>query len=263
MSDRRLISIITIIISFLILDDLLGNLLIFQNSIPATIALINGRIKVGLETEDWEILATAKNLLKISRRDLGYAISQNMSGGTTVSGTMTVAHKMGIEIFATGGIGGVHRGVEETGDVSADLIELSRTPVTVFSSGVKSILDIPRTLEYLESMGVLVGVYKGDHGQFPAFYTRTSGQDSVYNFDTIEAMVKLLEANRLLGEQAGVLIGVPIPTESALDKALIDAAIERSLAAAKEKGIRGKAVTPFLLGAVLEATKGKSLTASE
>lgn len=225
--------------------------------------MINGRIKVGLETEDWEILAKAKNLLKISRRDLGYAISQNMSGGTTVSGTMTVAHKMGIEIFATGGIGGVHRGVEETGDVSADLIELSRTPVTVFSSGVKSILDIPRTLEYLESMGVLVGVYKGDQGQFPAFYTRTSGQDSVYNFDTIEGIVKLLEANRLLGEQAGVLIGVPIPTESALDKALIDAAIERSLAAAKEKGIRGKAVTPFLLGAVLEATKGKSLTASE
>lgn len=176
---------------------------------------------------------------------------------------MTVAHKMGIEIFATGGIGGVHRGVEETGDVSADLIELSRTPVTVFSSGVKSILDIPRTLEYLESMGVLVGVYKGDQGQFPAFYTRTSGQDSVYDFDTIEGIVKLLEANRLLGEQAGVLIGVPIPTESALDKALIDAAIERSLAAAKEKGIRGKAVTPFLLGAVLEATKGKSLTASE
>lgn len=225
--------------------------------------MINGRIKVGLETEDWEILAKAKNLLKISRRDLGYAISQNMSGGTTVSGTMTVAHKMGIEIFATGGIGGVHRGVEETGDVSADLIELSRTPVTVFSSGVKSILDIPRTLEYLESMGVLVGVYKGDQGQFPAFYTRTSGQDSVYNFDTIEGIVKLLEANRLLGEQAGVLIGVPIPTESALDKALIDAAIERSLAAAKEKGIRGKAVTPFLLGAVLEATKGKSLKASE
>lgn len=225
--------------------------------------MINGRIKVGLETEDWEILAKAKNLLKISRRDLGYAISQNMSGGTTVSGTMTVAHKMGIEIFATGGIGGVHRGVEETGDVSADLIELSRTPVTVFSSGVKSILDIPRTLEYLESMGVLVGVYKGDQGQFPAFYTRTSGQDSVYDFDTIEGIVKLLEANRLLGEQAGVLIGVPIPTESALDKALIDAAIERSLAAAKEKGIRGKAVTPFLLGAVLEATKGKSLKASE
>lgn len=235
----------------------------FQQSIPATIALINGRIKVGLDDKDWEILATAQDLLKISRRDLGYAISQNRSGGTTVSGTMTVAHKMGIDIFATGGIGGVHRGAEETGDVSADLIELSRTPVTVFSSGVKSILDIPRTLEYLESMGVLVGVYQGDKGQFPAFYTRTSGQDSVYNFETIDRIVQLLAANRLLGEQAGVLIGVPIPKESELNKAEIDLAIEGALRAAKEKGIRGKAVTPFLLGAVLDATKGNSLIASE
>lgn len=225
---------------------------------------MNGRIKVGLEAEDWDVLSSSKNLLKISRRDLGYAISQGASGGTTVAGTMTVAHKMGIEIFATGGIGGVHRGVEETGDVSADLIELSRTPVTVFSSGVKSILDIPRTLEYLEAMGVLVGVYKGDNGQFPAFYTRTSGgEDSVYNFGSIEEIVRLLEANRVLGEKAGTLIGVPIPKESELNKAEIDAAIETALRLAKEKGIRGKAVTPFLLSAVYAATKGASLTASK
>lgn len=230
---------------------------------PATIALVNGRVKVGLGAEDWDVLSSAKNLLKISRRDLGYAISQNLSGGTTVAGTMAVAHKMGIQIFATGGIGGVHRGVEETGDVSADLIELSRTPVTVFSSGVKSILDIPRTLEYLESMGVIVGVYKGDNGQFPAFYTRSSGEDSVYNFETIESIVRLLQANQMLGEKAGTLIGVPIPKENELDKAEIDTAIERALRLAKEKGIKGKAVTPFLLGAVLTATKGHSLDASE
>lgn len=180
-----------------------------------------------------------------------------------MAGTMTVAHKMGIEIFATGGIGGVHRGVEETGDVSADLIELSRTPVTVFSSGVKSILDIPRTLEYLEAMGVLVGVYQGDNGQFPAFYTRTSGEDSVYNFGSIEEIVRLLGANRVLGEKAGTLIGVPIPKESELNKAEIDAAIDTALRSAKEQGIRGKAVTPFLLSAVYAATKGSSLTASK
>lgn len=218
---------------------------------------------MGLEDADWEILAKAKNLIKISRRDLGYAISQNMSGGTTVAGTMSVAHKMGIDIFATGGIGGVHRGVEETGDVSADLIELSRTPVTVFSSGVKSILDIPRTLEYLESVGVMVGVFKGDNGQFPAFYTRSSGQDSVYNFESIGHIVKLLEAHRALEEKAGILIGVPIPKENELKKSEIDAAIERALSAAKEKGISGKAVTPFLLGTVLKATSGESLIASK
>lgn len=235
----------------------------FQNSVPATIALINGRVKVGLGPEDWQVLANAKNLLKISRRDMAYAISQKMSGGTTVSGTMTVCQKMGIDIFATGGIGGVHRGVEETGDVSADLIELSRTPVTVFSSGVKSILDIPRTLEYLESMGVLVGVYQGDNGQFPAFYTRTSGQDCVYNFQSVEEITALISTHQLLGEQSGILIGVPIPRENELNKDDIDAAIEAALAEARRKGIRGKAVTPFILGAVLQATSGKSLFASK
>lgn len=236
-----------------------------ENAVPATIALVNGRIKVGLDADDWQVLGSApqKNLLKISRRDLGYAISRNLSGGTTVSGTMTVAAMTGIRIFATGGIGGVHRGVEETHDVSADLIELSRTPVMVFSSGVKSILDIPRTLEYLETMGVLVGVYRGDNGQFPAFYTRNSGQDAHYKFESIEEIVKLLKANLLLGERAGVLIGVPIPQESELNKLEIEAAIEEALQDAKQQRIKGKAVTPFLLGAVLKATKGKSLTASE
>lgn len=218
---------------------------------------------MGLEDKDWELLASAKNLLKVSRRDMAYAVSQGFSGGTTVAGTMAIAHKVGIDIFATGGIGGVHRGVEETGDISADLIELSRTPVAVFSSGVKSILDIPRTLEYLESMGVMVGVFQGDNGQFPSFYTRSSGQNSVYNFQSVEDIVALLEATKALGEQSGTLIGVPIPRENELDKDEIDAAIERALGAATEKGIRGKAVTPFLLAAVLEATKGKSLIASK
>lgn len=236
-----------------------------EKAVPATIALVNGRIKVGLQAEDWQVLGSTapKNLFKISRRDLGYAISRNLSGGTTVSGTMTIAHKAGIRIFATGGIGGVHRGVEDTHDVSADLIELSRTPVMVFSSGIKSILDIPRTLEYLETLGVLVGVYRGDNGQFPAFYTRTSGQDALYNFESVKEIVELLKANQILGEQAGVLIGVPIPKESELNKLEIEAAIEQALQTAMELEIKGKAVTPFLLGAVLKATKGKSLIASE
>lgn len=176
---------------------------------------------------------------------------------------MAIAHKTGIKIFATGGIGGVHRGVEETGDVSADLIELSRTPVAVFSSGVKSILDIPRTLEHLESLGVLVGVYQGDNGQFPAFYTRSSGVDALYNFNSVDEIAQLIKANLILGETGGVLVGVPIPRESELNKEEIDKAIEAALSAAKVKGIQGKAVTPFLLGAVLESTKGKSLIASK
>lgn len=218
---------------------------------------------MGLESHEWEQLGSAKGLIKLSRRDLAYAVSQNKSGGTTVAGTMSIAHKVGINIFATGGIGGVHRDVESSMDISADLLELSRTPVNVFSSGVKSILDIPRTLEYLETMGVTVGVYQGDDGQFPAFYTRTSGEKSAYNFKTIEQIVRLLEVNQSLGEQAGTLIGVPLPREYELNKREIDAAIEEALALAKDRGIRGKAVTPFLLEHVLKASHGKSLVASE
>ncbi len=194
----------------------------FKKAVPATIAIINGKIKVGLNNDEILILADTENkrrplTFKTSRRDMSYIVSQKMNGGTTVAGTLICAKMVGIKVFATGGIGGVHRGFEKTFDISADLVELGRSPVTVVSSGVKSILDIPKTLEYLETQGVFVGTYKATDHNFPAFYTRTSGIKVQYNFERTSDIARLIQASHQLNLGTGILIAVPVPEEFAMD----------------------------------------------
>lgn len=231
---------------------------------PATIACIDGRLKVGLTHKDIVSLAkmNKKDVVKTSRRDLAYVVSNGKYGGTTVAATMIIAHMAGIKIFATGGVGGVHRNGHITMDVSADLMELGRTPITVVSSGVKSILDIPRTLEFLETQGVCVAALHSDDGIFPDFYTRDSGCASPYTLDSTKQAAKLINALNQLHMQSGILIAVPIPQEHAADKSLITEAIDRASKDAAEKGIMGKDVTPFLLAAVAKITGGSSLQAN-
>uniref|UniRef100_A0A8D8DXX4 Pseudouridine-5'-phosphate glycosidase n=1 Tax=Culex pipiens TaxID=7175 RepID=A0A8D8DXX4_CULPI len=229
-----------------------------KGAIPATIAIVDGRIKVGTTADQLARLAQS-DTIKTSRRDLAYVLGKGLSGGTTVAGTLLVADMVGIRVFATGGIGGVHRGGEDSLDVSADLVELGRTPVAVVSSGVKSILDIPRTLEYLETQGVCVASYGSPERDFPAFYTRRSGSKAVYNFDSAAEAANAISVNGALGLRSGFLIGVPIPAEHALDQALMDGAIAEALAEATRQNIGGKEVTPFILAAVSKITAGKSL----
>ncbi|XP_054283988.1 uncharacterized protein LOC129000928 [Macrosteles quadrilineatus] len=233
-----------------------------QGAVPATIAIINGRIKVGLSLKEVELLASLKpnsEVLKTSRRDLAYVISKGLSGGTTVSGTMLTAHSVGIKIFVTGGVGGVHRGGEDTMDVSADLTELGRTPVTVVCSGVKSILDIGRTLEYLETQGVCVVVY-GSSRQFPAFYCEKSEFLAPYSLSTPEEVAALVQSQQELQLQSGTLLAVPVPREHQLiDDASMETAIQNALKMAEEKNIKGKDVTPFILEHLKDVTGGKSL----
>ncbi|XP_052089369.1 uncharacterized protein LOC127726068 [Mytilus californianus] len=238
------------------------NLVRDQGVIPATIAVINGKVKVGLTTEELELLSKKdKPCLKASRRDLSYIISQGINGGTTVSGTMSIANQVGIPIFVTGGIGGVHRGAETSMDISADLTELGRTPVTVISAGVKSILDIGRTLEYLETKGVCVASY-GNSKDFPAFFVPRSGYQSPYNVQDATKAAELIDAQLRLGLQSGILIAVPIPQESSADGEIIEFAIQQALTEAKNQNIIGKEVTPFVLQKVNEMTQGSSLTAN-
>ncbi|XP_055911932.1 uncharacterized protein LOC129945960 [Eupeodes corollae] len=235
-----------------------------QGATPATIAILNGKVKVGLSSHDLKELASTdpKNVIKCSRRDLPYLVGNSLSGGTTVAGTMIIANMVGIRIFATGGIGGVHREGENTMDVSADLVELGRTPVCVVSSGVKSILDIPRTLEFLETQGVCVSTFGSSGGRFPDFYTTDSGCKVPYNVDTPEDAAKLVHALIDLKLESGMLIAVPVPAEYAMNKQEIDEAINKALLDAKAKGIEGKAVTPFLLAAISKLTQGKSLASN-
>ncbi|EDW13083.1 uncharacterized protein Dmoj_GI21777 [Drosophila mojavensis] len=235
-----------------------------NGAVPATIGIIDGCITVGLTQEELMELARKprEQVIKCSRRDLPYVVKMGQSGGTTVAATMIVAHRVGIPIFATGGIGGVHREGHITLDVSADLVELGRTPVAVICSGVKSILDIPRTLEYLETQGVCVATYASEGGVFPDFYTRDSGCKVPYNLPTAEHAAQLLRAWQQLNLQSGVLIGVPIPAEHAADKSAIDAAIKQANAEALAQGITGKDVTPFLLAHIARLTKGRSLQAN-
>lgn len=228
---------------------------------PATIAFIRGRIKVGLTSQELETLAFKREpAIKVSRRDFPAAICRGLSGGTTVAGTMMVAHAVGIKVFATGGIGGVHRGMENTLDVSADLVELGRTPVAVVCSGAKAILDIPRTLEYLETQGVGV-VTVGDSDDFPAFYWARSGCKSPYSVDTSEEAARFAQAWQKVsrGSGSGLIFAVAVPTHAAGDSKIMEDAIRVALDDAERKGVSGKDTTPFLLGEMNKITSGLSL----
>ncbi|KFQ29503.1 hypothetical protein N331_04194, partial [Merops nubicus] len=229
-----------------------------NGAVPATIGILRGQIHVGLTNEELEFLASSKNVVKVSRRDLPYVLSQGLSGGTTVSGTMIAAHKAGIPVLVTGGIGGVHWGGESTLDVSADLTELGRTPVAVVSAGVKSILDIGRTLEYLETQGVCVSAF-GESREFPAFFSRQSGFQAPYHVQDEEEAAELIDSALGLGLSSGVLIAVPCPQERAASGQIIQEATQQALSEARSKGITGKELTPFMLQKLNELTDGKSL----
>ena len=229
-----------------------------NGAVPATIAIIGGRLKAGLSREEIEHLGKAgRAVAKASRRDLPALVARGSDGATTVATTMIIAHMAGIKIFATGGIGGVHRGAEYTMDISADLEELAQTPVMVVCAGAKSILDLGLTLEYLETKGVPVIGYGTE--ELPAFYTRKSGFGVDYRVDSPEELAAIFAAQRELGYKGGMLVANPIPEEYAMDKAVIDAAIERALDEAREQHIHGKETTPFLLARVVELTGGESL----
>ncbi|OEF99110.1 pseudouridine-5-phosphate glycosidase [Vulcanibacillus modesticaldus] len=231
-----------------------------NGAVPATIAIMNGVIKVGLTEKEIRDLASQKHVIKTSRRDLPIILAKKLYGATTVAGTMLIANMVGIRIFVTGGIGGVHRGATETMDISADLMELARTNVAVVCAGAKSILDIGLTLEYLETHGVLVLGYQTD--KFPAFYTRSSGFDVDYRVDSLEEMAKIMEFKWKMDLQGGIVIANPIPRQYALNDEFINGSIEAALMEAKENGITGKAVTPFLLDKLKQITEGKSLSAN-
>ncbi|OCT88087.1 pseudouridine-metabolizing bifunctional protein C1861.05 [Xenopus laevis] len=229
-----------------------------NGSVPATVGILQGRLHVGLCDEELQFLAQSKDCVKVSRRDLPYVLSQGLSGGSTVSGTMIAAHRAGIPVFVTGGIGGVHHEGEKTMDISADLTELGRTPVAVVSAGVKSILDIGRTLEYLETEGVCVSTF-GDSTDFPAFFTPKSGFKAPCHVrDEVEA-AKLIASSLELRLSSAVLIAVPIPAEHAASGNVIEEAVQQALREARLQGVQGKEVTPFLLKRVNELTGGKSL----
>ncbi len=231
-----------------------------QGGVPATIAVLDGQITVGLSAEQIERLAALgqAGVRKCSRRDLPIVVGLRQHGATTVAGTMIVAHMAGIEVFATGGIGGVHRGHPE--DVSADLIELGRTPITVVCAGAKSILDLPLTLEVLETQGVPVLGYGTD--TLPAFYSRSSGLPVDQRVDTPEQVAAIVAARRRLGLQHGTLVTVPVPEEDALPNDEAERAIAEATRQAEAAGIHGKAVTPFVLAKVLELTGGRSQRAN-
>jgi pseudouridine-5'-phosphate glycosidase len=226
-------------------------------AVPATIAIIDGKICIGLTAEQLELLATAPDAMKVSRRDLPFVLSTRRLGATTVAATMICAQLAGIHVFVTGGIGGVHRGAETSFDISADLQELARTNVAVVCAGVKSILDIGLTLEYLETHGVPV-VSVGQPG-FPAFFTRESGHQADFQFDTALEQAAFIQTKWQLGLDGGVVIANPVPELFAMDRAEIDGFTEQALSEAHGAGVRGKAVTPYLLARIKELTEGRSL----
>lgn len=230
-----------------------------NGAVPATIAVLDGRIRIGLDDEDMQRL-TVPGTAKVSRRDLPLVLAKGADGATTVAATMIAADLAGIAVFATGGIGGVHRGAETTGDISADLEELATTPVAVVCAGAKAILDLPRTLEYLETRGVPVVGFGTD--AFPAFYHRDSGLPVDGRCDTPEDAARVLNAKWRLGLEGGIVVAVPIPEEAALDAATAEAAVQHAVAEAAAGGVRGKALTPFLLHRLETLTGGASLTAN-
>ena len=227
-------------------------------AVPATAAVLQGQPCLGLSPEELERLALDADAVKVNRRDLGPARALGLTGGTTVSATMILAHAAGVQVFATGGIGGVHRG--DTGDVSADLPELARTPVAVVCSGAKSILDLPRTLEWLETAGVPVFGYQTD--DFPAFFARESGLKLGVRVEGPTQSAVLLRAHWGMGLGSGVLIAVPCPEEAAVSDMAVELALEAALLQADEQRVEGKALTPFLLARLAEATDGATLRAN-
>ena len=229
-----------------------------QGAVPATVAVINGRLRAGLTREEIDYLGRkGREVIKVSRRDLPVVVARGLDGATTVASTMIIAALAGIEVFATGGIGGVHRGAETTMDISADLEELAMTPVMVVCAGAKSILDLGLTLEYLETKGVPVLGY--GTAELPAFYTRQSGFGVDYRVDTPAELASIWNAKRGMGLAGGALVANPIPEEFSMDKATIDKAIGQALAECAEQGIHGKETTPFLLARIAEITGNDSL----
>ena len=228
-----------------------------NGGVPATIAILDGRIRIGITEKELEILGTSKNIKKASRRDLPSIIALKQNAATTVAATMICANLAGIKFFATGGIGGVHRGASESFDISADLPEFTRTPVLVVCAGAKAILDIPHTMEYLETLGVPVFGYQTD--EMPAFYYRNSGVKVPQRFDDPSDAAEIFRRSIDLGYKSGTLVGNPVPKEFEMDKNLIEGKIEEALADAKRLGIQGQAVTPYLLQRLYEITGGESL----
>ncbi len=231
-----------------------------NGAVPATIAVMAGNIHIGLTATELEALGQAKAVLKLSRADLAACLATRQTGATTVAATMICAHLAGIAVFATGGVGGVHRGAEHSFDVSADLLELAQTPVTVVAAGAKAILDLPKTLEVLETHGVPVIAYGQD--DFPAFWSRSSGLRAPLRMDSAAQIATAHQMRARLGLPGGQLVANPIPVEAEIATSVIGPFIELALAEAAERGILAKAVTPFLLQRMFELTQGRSLTAN-
>lgn len=228
-----------------------------QNVTPATIALIDGVPKVGLSSKDLERIAFDESVVKVGSRDIAIAMARKVTGGTTVAATSVLAARAGLRVFATGGLGGVHRGAGETFDESADLTVLSRTPITVVSAGVKSILDIPATLERLETLSVAVVGYRTS--RFPAFWLSDSGYDLDWRVDSAAEIADIMAARDAFGDQSALLVANPLPADLQLDPGVLDGAMAEALALANEQGIRGKAVSPFLLDRIQQVTGGVSV----
>ena len=229
-----------------------------EGAVPATLALMAGRVHIGLTSEELEHLGQARDVMKVSRADLAACLAMGRTGATTVAGTMICAHLAGISVFATGGIGGVHRGAELSFDISADLAEFSLTPVTVVGAGAKAILDLPKTLEVLETYGVPVIAYGQD--DFPAFWSRSSGLKAPLRMDSAAQIAASHALRAQLGVSGGQFVANPIPQDAEIPRGDIDPFIEQALAEAATKGISAKAVTPFLLQRIFELTQGRSLT---
>lgn len=230
-------------------------------AIPATIAILDGQIMVGLNDEQLNTLAQTRDAMKLSRADLAMAVSRKAMGSTTVAATMIIAHLAGIRVFATGGIGGVHQGAENSFDISADLQELGRTPVTVICAGAKAILDIPKTLEVLETLGVPVLAYGQD--EVPAFWSRSSGLKAPLRADSVTDIVAFMQAREALQLGGGVLVTNPVPTDAEIPRQTMQVFISQAIVESQAAGIAGKDVTPWLLGRIVELSEGKSLTSNQ
>jgi pseudouridine-5'-phosphate glycosidase len=228
-----------------------------RGAVPATIAVIGGAIRVGLDAAELEQLAMSQGAMKLSRADLPYAVTSGRTGATTVAATMICAHLAGIRVFATGGIGGVHRGAETSFDISADLEELARTPVAVVSAGAKALLDLPKTLEVLETRGVPVIGYRTD--EFPAFWSRNSGLKTPLRMDSAEEIAAFLKIKWEMGLTGGALVANPVQADAEIPAAEMSGFIGQAVSEAEQRGISGKAVTPWILGRIVELTGGASL----